>query len=66
MNVKYILIDKCERTAFSGDLTYLASLLGACDDTLAKRLPYWEDADWILMTYTYVPSKRGRKRKVKA
>ena len=56
---RMVLISKADRTGVSGDATYLATLLGVCDDTLRSRLPYWEDKDWILCEFTSVKSKRG-------
>jgi hypothetical protein len=58
---RYVLINKCGKMGESGDLVYLASVIGVSDDTLRSRLPYWEDADWILCRFVTVKSRRGGK-----
>jgi hypothetical protein len=59
--MKYVLINKCGKEAASGDLICLAERVGVSDDTLRSRLPYWEDADWILCRVEVLKSRRGGK-----
>lgn len=59
--MKVALVDKKTKTIEVGDATYISGRLGVCRDTIKARLPYWENADWILGDCIYIKSKRGGK-----
>jgi DNA-binding MarR family transcriptional regulator len=55
-----ILTNKTLRTAhIAMDMTTIADILKVDSSTVKRRLPYWEDKDYILSQAEWIKSNRG-------